>query len=59
MIGQISARTSFETAPNQPRTSSEPASVMEFGLLSILNIASLCMHMLAYLSHKRCLYSAV
>jgi len=31
MIGQISARTSFEPASSQLRTSSEPASVMEFG----------------------------
>jgi len=31
MIRQISARTSFEPASNQLRTSSEPTSVMEFG----------------------------
>jgi len=31
MIGQISAQTSFKAAPNQFRTSSISASVMEFG----------------------------
>ena len=35
MIGQISARTSFEPASNQHRTSSEPASVLEFGFYTL------------------------
>jgi len=38
MIGQISAQTSFEPASNQLRTNSEPASAMEFGLSSGVNV---------------------
>jgi len=37
MIGQISARTSSEPAPNRFGASSEPASIMEFGSKTILS----------------------